>query len=154
MNQNVSATLSNTPTSNLNWKTTMTTDETAIRQLLAEWTRVTREGPQDDVLKNHSDDVLIYDVLPPLKYESAAAYRASWDEWQPDTQGDMQFELKDLKVTTSPEVAFAHGFLQCGGTLPDGKSFQDTVRATFCLRKLGGEWKVFHRHISKPYGKN
>lgn len=154
MNQNVSATLSNTPTSNLNWKTTMTTDETAIRQLLAEWTRVTREGPQDDVLKNHSDDVLIYDVLPPLKYESAAAYRASWDEWQPDTQGDMQFELEDLKVTTSPEVAFAHGFLQCGGTLPDGKSFQDTVRATFCLRKLGGEWKVFHQHISKPYGKN
>ena len=154
MNQNVSATLSNTPTSNLNWKTTMTTDETAIRQLLAEWTRVTREGPQDDVLKNHSDDVLIYDVLPPLKYESAAAYRASWDEWQPDTQGDMQFELEDLKVTTSPEVAFAHGFLQCGGTLPDGESFQDTVRATFCLRKLGGDWKVFHQHISKPYGKN
>ena len=132
----------------------MTTDETAIRQLLAEWTRVTREGPQDDVLKNHSDDVLIYDVLPPLKYESAAAYRASWDEWQPDTQGDMQFELEDLKVTASSEIAFAHGLLQCGGTLPDGKAFQDTVRSTFCLRKRGGECKVVHQHVSKPFGKN
>ena len=127
----------------------MNTDEIAIRQLLEEWTRVTREGPQDDVLKNHSDNVLIYDVLPPLKYESAATYRASWDEWQPDAQGDMQFELEDLNVTTSPEVAFAHG-----GTLPDGKSFRDTVRATFCLRKIGGSWKVSHQHISKPYGKS
>ena len=132
----------------------MNTDEIAVRQLLEEWTRVTREGPQDDVLKNHSDNVLIYDVLPPLKYESAATYRASWDEWQPDAQGDMQFELEDLNVTTSPEVAFAHGILQCGGSLPDGKSFRDTVRATFCLRKIGGNWKVFHQHISKPYGKS
>jgi len=89
----------------------MNTDEIAIRQLLEEWTRVTREGPQDDVLKNHSDNVLIYDVLPPLKYESAATYRASWNEWQPDVQGDMQFELEDLNVTTSPEVGFAHGLL-------------------------------------------
>ena len=154
MNKNVSATLTNTPTSNLNWKTPMNTNETAIRQLLGEWARVTLEGPQDYVLKNHSDDALFYDVLPPLKYESAAAYRASWDEWQPDTQGQARFELEDLKVTTSPDVAFAHGLIQCGGTLPDGKAFQDTVRATFCLRKLGGEWKVFHQHISKPYGKN
>ena len=132
----------------------MNTDEIAIRQLLEEWTRVTREGPQDDVLKNHSDNVLIYDVLPPLKYESAATYRASWNEWQPDAQGDMQFELEDLNVTSSPEVAFAHGLLQCGGTLPGGKSFRDTVRATFCLRKVGGGWKVSHQHISKPYGES
>jgi len=130
------------------------TDQTAIRKLLGEWTRVTREGPQDDVLKNHSDDAVFYDVLPPLKYESAAAYRASWDEWHPDTQGDVQFELEDLKVTASSEVAFAHGILQCGGTLPDGKTFKDTVRSTFCLRKVSGEWTVFHQHLSKPYGTN
>ncbi len=37
----------------------MKTDEAAIRSLLQEWTRVTREGPQDNVLKNHSDNVLI-----------------------------------------------------------------------------------------------
>ena len=151
MNQNVPVTQTNTPTLHLNRQTSFTTDETEIRQLLREWTRLTREGPQDEVLKNHSEDVLIFDVLPPLKYESAAAYRESWDEWQPDTQGQAQFELEDLKVTTSPDVAFAHGLIQCGGTLPDGKSFQDTVRATFCLRKLGGDWKVVHQHISKPY---
>jgi ketosteroid isomerase-like protein len=128
--------------------------EIAIRQLLTAWTRATREGPQDDVLNNHSDDALIYDVLPPMKYESPAAYRASWNEWQPDVQGNMLFELEDLNITASLEVAFAHGILQCGGTLPNGVSFRDTVRATFCLRNIEGSWKIFHQHISKPYDKS
>src|SRR5487761_164538 len=85
-----------------------------------------------------------------LKYEGAAAYRQSWDEWQPDTQGEGQFDLKDLSVTVGADVAFAHCFIKCGGILPNGKTFEDLVRATFCLRKASGSWKVAHQHISKP----
>ena len=131
----------------------MDMDERTIRQLLEEWTRATRDDRRDDILRNHTDDVLIFDVLPPLMYDSAAVYRASWDEWHPDAQGAMQFELRDLQVTASTDVAFAYGLLECGGTLPDGRSFRDTVRATFCLRKVGGGWKVSHQHISKPFSK-
>jgi len=129
----------------------MNRDELAIRALLDEWTRSTREGRLDEVLTNHDDNVLIYDVLPPMKYESASAYRESWDEWHPDTQGEMRFELENLSITAGVDVAFAHGILQCGGTLPDGKTFRDTMRARFCLRKRGAQWKIFHQHISKPY---
>lgn len=129
----------------------MSTDELAIRALLDDWARSTREGRLDEVLKNHDDNVLIYDVLPPMKYESASAYRESWDEWQPDVQGEMRFELENVSVTAGADVAFAHGILQCGGTLPDGDTFRDSVRATFCFRKIGTQWKVFHQHISKPY---
>ena len=125
-------------------------DETEIRSLLENWTQATREGRQDDVLKRHAADVVIYDVLPPLKYTSAADYRASWDEWQPAAKGEMKFELEELKVYTGVDTAFAFGILQCGGTLPSGKQFKDTVRATFCLRKDGDDWIVMHQHISKP----
>jgi ketosteroid isomerase-like protein len=125
-----------------------------IEKILRAWTRTTREGPPDDVLKNHSDDAQIYDVLPPMKYESLAAYRASWPEWQPDAQGELLFELEDVSVTASSEVAFAHGILQCGGMLSNGSSFRDTVRATFCLRNIEGSWKIIHQHISKPYDKD
>lgn len=131
----------------------MTDAENEIRGLLADWTRATREGRQDDVLRHHSADVLIFDVLPPLQYEGAAAYRESWDEWQPDAQGAMRFELEDVRVAAGPEVAFAYGILQCGGTLPNGKSFRDTVRATFCLCRVGASWSIVHQHISKPYGR-
>ena len=125
-------------------------DETQIRDLLRQWASATQKAQRDDVLANHLPDVLIYDVLAPMKYEGAAAYRKSWDEWQPDTEGEGQFELQDLSVTSGADVAFAHGFVKCGGVLPGGKSFEDLVRATFCLRKLSGSWKVAHQHISKP----
>ncbi|MBV9505346.1 MAG: nuclear transport factor 2 family protein [Acidobacteriia bacterium] len=125
-------------------------DETEIRQLLESWSSETRKGDKNRVLKNHLPDVLIYDVLSPLKYEGADAYRRSWDEWQPDTQGEGKFDLEDLSVTTGSDVAFAHCFIRCDGTLPDGRTFEDLVRATFCLRKIDDHWKIAHQHISKP----
>ncbi|WP_286194597.1 hypothetical protein [Synechococcus sp. CCY 0621] len=42
----------------------MEADETAIREVLE-----------------------LFAALAPLQYTSAAQYRASWDAWQPDTQG-------------------------------------------------------------------
>jgi len=124
--------------------------ETLIRELLEKWARATRLGRQDEVLANHAPDVTIFDVLPPLKYESADAYRKSWDEWQPATEGPGLFEIHDLKVTAGDDLAFAHGLIHCGGTKPDGGTFQDWVRATFCLRQVEGKWLITHQHIGVP----
>jgi ketosteroid isomerase-like protein len=129
---------------------TTATDETQVRLVLQRRAAATRKGQRDHVLDNHLPDVLIYDVLAPMKYEGATAYRQSWDEWQPDTQGEGQFDLQDLSVTAGVDAAFAHCFIKCGGVLPNGKTFEDLVRATFCLRKVSGSWKVAHQHISKP----
>lgn len=130
----------------------MTPQETAIRNLLTEWARATREGRHNDVLAHHAADVVIYDVMPPLKYTSAADYRNSWDDWQPDAQGEVRFELEDLVVTASAGVGFAFGILQCGGVMPNGKTFRDTVRITFCLEQRSEGWRVVHQHVSKPLG--
>ena len=127
-----------------------TTHEAQVRDLLQQWASATRKGQRDDVLANHLPDALSYDVLAPMKYEGAEAYRQSWDEWQPDTQDEGQFDLQDLSVTAGADVAFAHCFIKCGGTLPNGKTFEDLIRATFCLRKVSGSWKVAHQHMSKP----
>jgi ketosteroid isomerase-like protein len=127
-------------------------DEAQIRALLAAWARATREGRPDDVLARHAPGARIFDVLPPLAYDSAAAYRASWGEWQPRTQGAVRFELRDLVVSAGSDVAFAHGLIDCGGTLSDGRTFADVVRATFCLSRRDGCWQVVHQHVSKPLG--
>ncbi|MDH3599973.1 MAG: nuclear transport factor 2 family protein [Candidatus Tectomicrobia bacterium] len=124
--------------------------ENQVREVLESWAKATRQNRKDDILKNHSPEVVIFDVLPPMKYESAESYRRSWDDWQPETQGEDQFDLENLAVTVGSDVAFAHCFIRCGGTMPDGRSFQDLVRATFCLKKLEESWKVMHQHISKP----
>ena len=125
-------------------------DEAQIRALLQHCAEATRTGRQDEVLVRHAPDVLIYDVLPPLQYEGADAYRRSWDEWQPETAGPGRFELHDLRVTAGAEVAYAHALIHCGGTLTDGRTFEDRVRATFCLRRAPEGWVVAHQHVSMP----
>jgi ketosteroid isomerase-like protein len=123
----------------------------AIQAVLEAWAKATRENRKDDVLKNHALDLVIFDVLPPMKYDSAEAYRQSWGDWQPQTRDEGRFDLEHLVVEASTDLATAHCFIRCGGILPDGRRFEDLVRATFCLRKRGGSWKVFHQHISKPF---
>ena len=82
---------------------------------------------------------------------NADSYRRSWEEWEPDTRGEAVFNLENLTITAGNDVAFAHSFIRCGGTFQDGRTFQDLVRATFCLRKVDGSWMVEHQHVSKPY---
>ena len=60
---------------------------------------------------------------PPMKYESAAAYRRSWGDWQPNTQGEGKFELPDLSVVSGNDVCFVHCFVQLGGMPLKGETF-------------------------------
>jgi len=127
-------------------------DTERVRQLLLAWATATRTGARDTILQSHASDVLVYDVLPPMLYQGSDAYRASWSSWQPETQGDDIFEFTELDVVAGSDVAFGSGLIRCGGTLQDGRTFEDLVRATFCLQNRAGAWLVTHQHISKPAG--
>lgn len=124
----------------------MPTEE--IEKLLHGWAMRTRTGQTDAILADHDPDAVIFDVLAPLQFKGAAAYRASWDDWQPETVGEAIFALEDLAVTAGKHLAFAHGLLRCGGRTPEGKTFSDLVRATFCLTRGPGGWRITHQHIS------
>jgi ketosteroid isomerase-like protein len=130
--------------------TVSSSDNEQIRDLLLRWAETTRKGQLDDVLDNHAADAVIFDVLPPMKYEGTDAYRKSWGEWQPNTIEMGHFDIHELKITVGQDVAFAHCFILCGGTLESGKQFEDWVRATFCLQKINNRWLVEHQHISMP----
>jgi ketosteroid isomerase-like protein len=121
-----------------------------IADLLHAWADRTARGQRDDILRDHDPDAVIFDVLPPLRHDGTAAYRATWDAWQPETQGAFTFQLEDLHVTEGPDHAFAHGLLRCGGTTPEGRAFTDLVRATFCLVHGPQGWRITHQHISAP----
>lgn len=129
---------------------TVAVAEEEVRRVLEEWARSTRTGELDRVLANHEPGAVMYDVLQPMKYEGVDAYRKSWDDWQPQTVGAFAFDLHDLEVTAGVDLAFAHAFIRCAGTTPDGHEFEDWVRATFCLRNRSDGWRVAHQHVSAP----
>jgi ketosteroid isomerase-like protein len=121
-----------------------------IAALLHAWADRTANGMLETILKDHAPDAVIFDVLRPLRHDGTAAYRATWDDWQPRTEGTFTFRLEDLTVTEGSDIAFAHGLLRCGGTNDNGGAFQDLVRATFCVVRHPEGWRITHQHISAP----
>jgi ketosteroid isomerase-like protein len=50
---------------------TSTKTDAEVRTVLEEWAEATRQSRRDEILKHHSAKLVIFDVLPPMKYESA-----------------------------------------------------------------------------------
>lgn len=128
----------------------MKTHTDRITELLSAWAQATREDQKEHILASHSRDAVIFDVLPPMRYDGAESYKKSWADWQPTFEIPSLFEIQDLKVFAGDTHAYAHGIIRCGGTLPDGEVVEDHVRATFCPIHDGSDWHIEHQHISMP----
>jgi ketosteroid isomerase-like protein len=50
-------------------------DHAEIRELIADWSAAVRRKDYDGVLRNHSRNMLMFDVPPPFQSEGIDAYR-------------------------------------------------------------------------------
>ncbi|MGY1602151.1 YybH family protein [Geodermatophilus sp. SYSU D00815] len=129
----------------------MTDDETRIRDLVARWAAAVHEGRLDDVLADHADDILMFDVPPPDDgVRGIAAYRETWPpffEWQ---RSGASFEVVELQVTAGADVAYAAALLRCGTAEDFAEHPGRRLRLTLGLRKEAGRWVVAHEHHSFP----
>ena len=129
--------------------TTRTQDEVRIRDLIERWAQAVHEGDLPQVLADHADDIVMFDVPPPEDgVRGLDEYTETWPpffQWQ--ASGAM-FEIVRLDVTAGEDVAFAHALLRCG--TPDGLESDPTrrLRLSIGLRKEGGRWMVAHEHHS------
>lgn len=122
----------------------------AIRQLLASWSEAVRRKDYDGVLKNHSPNMLMFDVPPPFQSEGIDAYRKTWDLFFGWMAGPPKFELSDVRVTAGQEVAFVTAHGKCFGPDESGQAEELDFRLTLGLRKIAGQWIIEHEHHSVP----
>ena len=60
-------------------------------------------------------------------------------------------EMRDVTITVGDDVAFGRGFNRLSGTLKNGTTSHGFwVRATYCFRKINGNWLIAHDHASVP----
>ena len=89
----------------------------------------------------------MFDVPPPVQLRGIEAYRESWEQMFRWLAESGTFEVTELEVTAGHDVAFCLGMIRCRGA---GELEELAVRLTIGLRKVGGEWLVFHEHHSEP----
>jgi ketosteroid isomerase-like protein len=127
-----------------------TPDETAIRTLVENWALAVRAKDFNGILANHSSDILMFDVPPPLESRGIDAYRRTWDlffRWSTDP---VVFAIDRMDVTAGNDVAFVAALMRCSGTETTGEKIALEFRLTIGLRKGVGGWAITHEHHSIP----
>jgi uncharacterized protein (TIGR02246 family) len=127
-----------------------TTDEAVIRELVENWARAVRAKDLDGILANHSTDMLMFDVPPPVQSRGIEAYRKTWDLFFSWSDDPVVFDIKDIDITASTDVAFVAALMRCAGTEKNEERIELEFRLTIGLRKIDGQWMVLHEHHSIP----
>jgi ketosteroid isomerase-like protein len=128
------------------------TAEVEIRALIESWAEAVRGHDLPRILAHHDDDIVMFDVPPPLQSRGLTEYKATWDLFFKYHQPGQAFDLEELQICAGDTIAFAVAIMRCGSTTvsdplaPDGFQF----RLTIGLRKIGSAWRVLHEHHSVP----
>lgn len=126
-------------------------DEAQVRRIIEERVQSVHNKDIHLLLSNHAPDILAFDVLNPLQYSGLDKVKERAEKWLSSYQSSIGYEIRDLGVKTSADVAFCHYLYRVSGTLKDGGEVNMWVRATVCLRKVDGKWKIEHEHQSVPF---
>src|SRR5260370_1919146 len=81
-------------------------DEAAIQGLLDDCTRSLRDKNIEGVMSIYAQEVVSFDIVPPLRYMVADAFRKVWEEVFLVYQGPIDYEINDLNITMCDAVPF------------------------------------------------
>ena len=103
-------------------------------------------------MSHYAADNVMFVMAPPLQYTPGnSPGKQGVEEWFATWDGPLGYEIRDLKITASDDVAFSHSLNRMSGTKTDGEKVDMWLRATLCFRKIGGQWKIAHEHESVPF---
>jgi ketosteroid isomerase-like protein len=126
-----------------------TSSEAQIRALIDERVKAVRARDVNGTLANVIPDVLVFDVINPLQYSGSDNDRKRTEEWFSSFRGPIGFEVRDLGITVSDDVAFSHCLNRYSGSTVNGQ-LDMWVRVTTCYRKIDGKRMITHEHQSVP----
>jgi uncharacterized protein (TIGR02246 family) len=130
--------------------TTRAKDEAAIRALIDGFVNAIRAKEIDGVMSVFAPEVVSFDFGPPLHHGGGEAFTNRWQELFESYQDAIDYEVRDLTITTADDVAFSHSLNRVSGTLKNGQKSDRWVRWTACYRRTSGKWLIVHEHVSVP----
>ena len=126
--------------------------EAEIRLHLDRWAGAFHDRDIDRIMAVYASgaDLTAYDIAPPLEYTGSDAYRGSYENFLALFDGPIQVEFRDLRIVAGTDVAFIHTLEHMSGPMTGGEQFDLWMRVTSGLRKINGEWRIEHDHVSIP----
>ncbi len=97
-----------------------------------------------------SEDLVVIDLSPPLKYLGVKALRDLNTHWLASFTGSIEGSYEDFRVTVVGDVAYGTNIQKWRFTRPDGSIFAFTTRLSDVYRKYDGKWRIIEEHGSIP----
>ena len=72
----------------------------------------------------------------------------------PAFAGPLQMDLPDMHIEAGSDIAFVYGVERMRGKLTNGTPVDLWLRYTEGLKRIDGQWRVVHEHISVPVDLN
>src|SRR5437667_9335044 len=107
-------------------------DEAAIQGLLDDCIRSLHDKNIEGVMSIYAQEVVSFDIVPPLRYIGADAFRKVWEEVFSSFQGPIGYEIHDLNITVGDDVAFTYSLNWISGSMNNG------LKTDVCLRCTAG----------------
>ena len=121
-----------------------------VRDLITRWMRAVQSKDIDAIVRPYADDILAFDAVKALQFKGKAAYRAHWEACMAFCPDGAIFDMEQLQVHASPELAIAHWLNRCGSA-EEGAEGGCYMRVTAGYQRIDGEWKVIHEYWSAPF---
>ena len=122
-----------------------------LRELVEERVRAVRTKDVAAIRTRPADDVITFDVLPPLNSRGSAAVVEHMQQWFDGYDGPIDFSVHDVNIDANEDLGFCSFLYHVGGTLTAGGQVDMWVRATLCCRRIDGVWRIVHDHESVPF---
>jgi uncharacterized protein (TIGR02246 family) len=130
---------------------TPSSSEAEIRALIAERVRAVRKKDVDLLMAGYAPDVATFDLVVPIANLGSAAVRKRVVDWFSSFESAIDYDIRDVSLSVSGELAFEHHLTRVSGTTRAGGKVDMWFRETVGYRKIDGRWRVTHQHSSVPF---
>lgn len=127
-------------------------DERELMELIDDFSMAIEQKNIEKIMSFYSDEVVAFDLMPPLKYVGKSEYRKAWQNIT-KAKGPFVFEFHDLHLESCSDVAFCHSLVNMQADMGDGE-MNTWIRYTGGFRKINGSWRIVHESTSVPIDMN
>src|ERR1700749_1536707 len=125
-------------------------EDLAVRTVVESWAAAVRRKDYEGILKNHSSDIVMFDVPPPFQSKGIEAYKKTWDLFFSCAGDPVIFDITAMTIFAASSVAFAISTMHCTEPGPLGRREDLRFRLTIGLQKIDDQWTIVHEHHSVP----
>lgn len=120
-----------------------------IGSLLDRWQQAMQRKDGAAAAACYAQDAVLYNLAPPLRERGMdeRALQAWLDSWRDGPA----YQMRDVQMITDRDLAFCTSLTHMRGTKVSGEQVDLWFRATVCLRRLDGQWRIAHEHTSVPF---